>query len=96
VVASDLPGVREPIRRTRMGELAAPRDADSLAAAIRAVLAAPDVYRARAAAAREAFSVETTLDEYEAVYRRAIARHRSERRHRRHSPQHGAGRSRKP
>lgn len=74
VVASDLPGVREPIRRTGMGELASPGDPASLASALLAVLRAPERYGAdsRVAAAREAFSVERTLDEYEAAYRRAV------------------------
>jgi glycosyltransferase involved in cell wall biosynthesis len=70
-----MPGVREPIRRTGMGELAKPGDAASLAGALAAVLRSPTRYRSRAPAARQAFSTETTLDEYEAAYRRAILRH---------------------
>jgi glycosyltransferase involved in cell wall biosynthesis len=73
VVASDLPGVREPIRRTGMGELSSTGDADSLAEALAKVLRSPAEYRSRADAAREAFSVERTLDAYEGAYRRAIA-----------------------
>jgi glycosyltransferase involved in cell wall biosynthesis len=74
VVASDLPGVREPIRRTGMGELARPADPHSLAQALATVLRSPAVYRARAAKAREAFSTERTLDAYEAAYRQATLR----------------------
>lgn len=73
VVASDLPGVREPVRRTGMGELARPGDPESLAEALLRVLRSPAGYRDRASVAREAFSVESTLDAYEAAYRRALA-----------------------
>jgi glycosyltransferase involved in cell wall biosynthesis len=73
VVASDLPGVREPIRATGMGELALPGDPASLAAALVRVLAAPSDYRSRAGAAQLQFSVDRTLSEYEDAYRRARA-----------------------
>lgn len=45
VVASALPGVREIIQATGMGELVAPGDVDALAAALDAVGADPDRYR---------------------------------------------------
>ena len=72
-VASDLPGVRQPVARTGMGELAAPGDPASLAAAIVRVLEAPEKYRSRREAAREIFSIENTMAAYEDAYRAAIA-----------------------
>lgn len=74
VVASDLPGVREPVRRTAMGEIARTNDPESLAAALLRVLEDPARYKSRTAAAREAFSVDDTLSRYEAAYRRALSR----------------------
>lgn len=70
-VASDLPGVREPVRMTGMGELARPGDAGDLARKILAVLAAPERYRRPRAEIRSLFSREKTLAAYEDVYRSA-------------------------
>ena len=80
VVASNLPGVREPIRRTGMGELAQPGDPASLAAALRRVLESPDLYRSRAPEARSAFSFDRSVELYEEAYRRAIDRSKARRR----------------
>ncbi|MEP6802453.1 MAG: glycosyltransferase family 4 protein [Acidobacteriota bacterium] len=70
-VASDLPGVRQPVLRTGMGELAAPGNPDSLAAALLRVLASPAAYRKKAPAAQAWFSLERTVTAYEDVYRLA-------------------------
>ncbi len=75
-VASDLPGVRQPVLRTGMGELAVPGDPESLAAAILRVLESPAAYRKNAPTAQAWFSLERTVSEYETVYRLA-ARNRS-------------------
>ena len=72
-VASDLPGVREPVRLTGMGEIARAGDAADLARKILAVLDAPDRYRRPAAEVRARFSRERTLSAYEDVYRSAAA-----------------------
>jgi glycosyltransferase involved in cell wall biosynthesis len=69
VVASDLPGVRQPVRMTGMGEIAQPGDAADLARQILAVLEAPERYRRPHAEIQALFSRERTLSEYEAVYR---------------------------
>lgn len=69
VVASDLPGVRQPVRMTGMGEIARPGDAADLARQILAVLEAPERYRRPHAEIQALFSEERTLSEYEAVYR---------------------------
>jgi glycosyltransferase involved in cell wall biosynthesis len=71
-VASDLPGVREPVRMTGMGEIARPGDAADLAKKILAVLDDPGRYRRHAAEVRALFSREKTLCAYEDVYRSAV------------------------
>jgi glycosyltransferase involved in cell wall biosynthesis len=71
-VASDLPGVREPVRMTGMGEIARPGDADDLARKILAVLADPGRYRRPRNEVRALFSREKTLSAYEDVYRSAV------------------------
>lgn len=70
VVASDLPGVRVPVRTTGMGRLVPPRDAAALASAIDAVLtrkAADELPEPVDVAAY--FSAERTIDAYEEVLR---------------------------
>ncbi len=69
VVASDLPGVRQPVRMTGMGEIARPGDAADLARRILAVLESPERYRRPHSEIRSLFSQERAIDEYESVYR---------------------------
>ena len=69
VVASDLPGVRQPVRMTGMGEIARIGDAADLARAMLAVLEAPERYRRPHAEIRALFSPDRTITEYESVYR---------------------------
>ena len=45
VVASDLPGVRQPVRMTGMGEIAPVKDAAGLAQRLLSVLESPERYR---------------------------------------------------
>ncbi len=71
VVASDLPGVRQPIRVTGMGEIAPVGDPVGLAAAIVRVLRNPAAYRKPRAVIRETFAVERTFALYGAAYERA-------------------------
>jgi glycosyltransferase involved in cell wall biosynthesis len=68
-VASDLPGVREPVRMTGMGETARAGDAADLARAILRVLDAPQAYRRPPAEIREVFSRDRTISRYEELYR---------------------------
>lgn len=70
VVASDLPGVRQPARMTGMGEIAPIGDAAGLAAALLRVLESPARYRRPADDIRAMFRRDATLDAYEAAYRR--------------------------
>ncbi len=74
VVASDLPGVRQPIRLTGMGEIARIGDAADLARKLLEVLASPGKYRRDAAAIRNAFPPGKTLDFYEGLYRSVSGR----------------------
>lgn len=69
VVASDLPGVREPIARTGFGELATPGDVNDLAAKIIAVIANREQYVRSAAEVRARYSLEASIDAYERLYR---------------------------
>ncbi len=74
VVASDLPGVRQPVRLTGMGRIVPIKDPAALADAVVEVVQ----HRARYARPREAisalYSVERTAAEYERLFREVIAR----------------------
>ena len=67
-VASDLPGVRQPIQQTGMGEVAPIGDADGLAQAILQVLDQRDAYIRPREEIAERFSPERTVAEYEALF----------------------------
>lgn len=69
VVASDLPGVCEPIARTGHGQLARPGDVEDLGAAIVEVLTHPERYRPDPAAVARLYSLDATLEDWERVYR---------------------------
>jgi glycosyltransferase involved in cell wall biosynthesis len=71
VVASDLPGVREPVRRTGMGEITPVANSDALARQVVSVLGCPERYRRPRELIREIFSIEATFSAYEAAYERA-------------------------
>jgi glycosyltransferase involved in cell wall biosynthesis len=69
VIASDLPGVREPIRVTGMGRITPPREPDQLAEAIIDVISnRPSYVRPRDEIAAT-FQIDATIDAYERVYR---------------------------
>ncbi len=70
VVASDLPGVRQPIAITGMGRVVAVGNAPGLAAAVLDLFAAPAA-RMSAADLTARFSPERTAEEYEAVFAHA-------------------------
>jgi glycosyltransferase involved in cell wall biosynthesis len=68
VVASNLPGVREPIRMTGMGEIVPIKDSQALADAIVQILQNKSRYaRPREEISRK-FSMDTTLDAYEKLF----------------------------
>ncbi|MGC4189966.1 MAG: glycosyltransferase family 4 protein [Thermomicrobiales bacterium] len=68
-VCTDLPGVREPVRRTGMGRIAAVGDANSLAEAVIEVARNRDAYVKPFQAIASQFSLDATIDAYERVYR---------------------------
>jgi len=68
VVASDLPGVRQPVRLSGMGKITPVGDPQALAEIILEVLAYPERYRGNAAALREEFSPETCAVRHEALF----------------------------
>lgn len=73
VIASDLPGVRQPVLATGMGEIVQPRSAASVTKAlVRLAHTRPDVVTG-AARARELYAVDATLDKYAAVFEEAAA-----------------------
>jgi glycosyltransferase involved in cell wall biosynthesis len=71
-VSSDLPGVRESIRVTGMGELARPHDEHSVAAALLKVLSDPQKYRTPKVDPHVVFQPEKTIDAYERWYAELI------------------------
>ncbi len=68
VVATDLPGVRETVRVTGMGELVPPGDDVALARAITAVIKEPERYVRPADEIRELFSSRRTAEYYERLF----------------------------
>lgn len=71
VVAADIPGAREIVRVTGMGELVRPRDPEALAQGIARVASNLEPYRARRDVALRIFDPERTYDAYEALFRAA-------------------------
>ena len=67
-VASDLPGVRQPVQQTGMGLLFPPGDSQALAEAMLRVLHQRERYQRPHAAVAAHFSTERTADEYELLF----------------------------
>lgn len=74
VIASDLPGVREPTRVTGMGRTSPPRDPAALADAILDVLANRERYIRPRSEIAARFSIDATVDAYERLYAGGAAR----------------------
>jgi glycosyltransferase involved in cell wall biosynthesis len=70
VVASNLPGVRVPIRLTGMGEVASPADADFLAETIIKVLENKSRYQKSRKKITEIFSFQKTVLAYEELFQK--------------------------
>jgi glycosyltransferase involved in cell wall biosynthesis len=71
VVASDLPGVREPTARSGMGRAVPPGDPEALAQALIEVLGAPGLYSGSAEAIAR-YSSESVAIEYERLFERLL------------------------
>lgn len=72
VVASNLPGVREPIRMTGMGEVVPIKDSRALANAVVKVLQNKSRYMRPRVEIERKFSMDTTLDAYERLFKELI------------------------
>jgi glycosyltransferase involved in cell wall biosynthesis len=68
VVATDLPGVRQPVRMTGMGEIVPAGDAEGLARGVLNVLSAPDRYIRPKTEIMRLFDLERTVSEYERLF----------------------------
>jgi glycosyltransferase involved in cell wall biosynthesis len=67
-VASDLPGVRIPVRRTGFGKIVPPRDAKAIHRALEELRASPLDQQAGAAAARHWYGPGTSIREYRELF----------------------------
>ena len=68
VIATDIPGAREPVRVTGMGEIVPTRDTLALAQAIRRVLQQPNQYIRPRTDIAAIFDLETTIRDYETAF----------------------------
>lgn len=68
VVASDFPGVSEPVKVTGGGLLTKPGDANALATALAEVISVPERYRPDQESIAENYSLQKVADDWEAVY----------------------------
>jgi len=73
VVSTNLPGVRQPITMTGMGEIVAIADSASLAAGIETVLSDPAAYIRPRNEIEAIFSLDRTIGDYEALYAELIS-----------------------
>jgi glycosyltransferase involved in cell wall biosynthesis len=73
VVASDLPGVRQPVRTTGMGEVVSVGDASALAGAIGRVLAEPGRYATTHDQIARIYDPSRTAAAYESLFARLVA-----------------------
>lgn len=67
-VASNLPGVRQPVTMTGMGKVVEIGDADGLASAVLEIVAAPEKFTGDPAEIARTFSPDTTAQHYEALF----------------------------
>jgi glycosyltransferase involved in cell wall biosynthesis len=68
VVASDIPGVRQPVKLTGMGRVVPPADAHALAEGISEVLTHPEQYKGDVEVVKKYFSSQRIAEEYESVF----------------------------
>jgi glycosyltransferase involved in cell wall biosynthesis len=74
VVASELPGVRQPVVMTGMGEIVPPRDPEALAGAILRILDHRQSYLRPPETIAKRFAPETIAEQYEALFAELQAR----------------------
>ncbi|NIM92533.1 MAG: glycosyltransferase [Anaerolineales bacterium] len=68
VVASDLPGVRQPVQITGMGRVVPIRDSNALAEAVLEILESPESFQGDSEALEKDFSPEKTAERYEELF----------------------------
>jgi len=68
VVASNLPGVRQPVRRTGMGKVIPLRDSSALAEAVLEVIGSPDVFQGDSEEIAQQYSPTATAEGYERLF----------------------------
>lgn len=73
VVATDIPGAREVVQVTGMGQLVTPRDENALAQGLIEVLNAPGAFCKPRSEIRRVFDTERTLDAYEQLLQQVAA-----------------------
>ena len=73
VVASNLPGVRQPVLRTGMGKVVPVKNAAILAEAILEILDNPEAYRGAQEAIAAEFAPDKTAAAYEAIFQELLA-----------------------
>jgi len=73
-VASDMPGMRQPILMTGMGMIFPPQDVAKLAAAVIEILDNPEKYRGDIPKIINRFAPDTIAQEYEEIFKEAIAK----------------------
>jgi glycosyltransferase involved in cell wall biosynthesis len=71
-VASDLPGVRQPVLTTGMGRIAPIGDAEGLAQALLEIFSAPEKYTGDSAAIAQKYSPDSTAAAYEALFEKML------------------------
>jgi glycosyltransferase involved in cell wall biosynthesis len=74
VVASDIPGVRQPVRMTGMGLVVPPAEAPALANALIEVLEHPEKYQGDAHLVAERFSPQRIAQEYETLFNELVTK----------------------
>ena len=73
-VASNLPGVRQPVIQTGMGRVVPIGDAPALADALLDIIANPDQYHRDRATIEQRFSTQQTITQYEALFASLMGR----------------------
>jgi glycosyltransferase involved in cell wall biosynthesis len=71
-IASNLPGVRQPVEQTGMGEVVPIGDSEALAEAIIRVVSDPEAYTRPPVEIVERWSTERTAADYEALFKRLL------------------------
>ena len=72
VVASDMPGVRQPVKMTGMGRLVPPADDHALAEGINEILDHPERFTGDVNEVKKRFSSQHIAEEYEAIFQELI------------------------